>query len=143
MTFVLLSTSDPSFACASASVLALTRPDFARSCCHCVLTHRCGSSRVRSAFFDTSLAATLTAEKIDTLVITGLTTSGCVRATCVDAMSNAFIPIVVREAVGDRAPEPHEANLFDMSAKYGDVIGEDEAITYFRRLDNSGTASRR
>lgn len=140
MTFVPPSTSDPSFACASASALALTRPDFARSCCHRVLTHRCQSLRVRSAFVGTSLAETLTAAKIDTLVITRLT-SGCMRATGVDAMSNAFIPTVVREAIGDRAPEPREANLFDMSAEYGDVIGEDEA--YFRRLDNSGTASRR
>ncbi len=100
------------------------------------------SKQYPSAFFGTSLAATLTAAKIDTLVITGLTTSGCVRATCVDAVSSGFIPIIVREAVGDRAPQPHEANLFDMSAKYGDVVGEDEAIAYFRRLDNSGTASR-
>jgi len=98
------------------------------------------SKQYPSAFFGTSLAATLTAAKIDTVVITGLTTSGCVRATCVDAMSNGFIPIVVREAVGDRAPEPHAANLFDMSAKYGDVVGEDDAIAYFRRLGNSGAA---
>ena len=95
-----------------------------------------------SAFFGTSLAATLTAAKVDTLVITGLTTSGCVRATCVDAMSSGFIPVVVRDAVGDRAPEPHQANLFDMSAKYGDVVGEDDAIAYFRRLDNCRPAPR-
>jgi maleamate amidohydrolase len=95
------------------------------------------SKQYPSAFFGTSLAATLTAAKVDTLVITGLTTSGCVRATCVDAMSCGFVPIIVREAVGDRAPQPHEANLFDMSAKYGDVVSEDAAIAYFRRLDNS------
>jgi maleamate amidohydrolase len=98
------------------------------------------SKQYPSAFFGTSLAAMLTAAKIDTLVITGLTTSGCVRATCVDAMSSGFIPIVVREAVGDRAAAPHEANLFDMSAKYGDVVGETDAIAYFRGLDNSAAA---
>jgi maleamate amidohydrolase len=100
------------------------------------------SKQYPSAFFGTSLAATLTAAKIDTLVITGLTTSGCVRATCVDAMSCGFIPVVVREAVGDRAPQPHEANLFDMSAKYGDVVSEADAIAYFRRRHDLGTASR-
>ena len=100
------------------------------------------SKQYPSAFFGTSLAATLTAAKIDTVVITGLTTSGCVRATCVDAMSNGFIPIIVREAVGDRAQQPHDANLFDMSAKYGDVVSEDETIAYFRRLDNSRPAPR-
>jgi maleamate amidohydrolase len=57
-------------------------------------------------------------------------------------MSSGFIPVVVREAVGDRAPQPHEANLYDMSAKYADVVGEEEAIAYFRRLDNRGTAAR-
>jgi len=82
-----------------------------------------------SAFFGTSLAATLTASGVDTVILTGLTTSGCVRATCVDAISHGFIPVVVREAVGDRAAAPHEANLYDMSAKYADVVSEAEAIT--------------
>lgn len=90
-----------------------------------------------SAFFGTSLAATLTAAKIDTLVITGLTTSGCVRATCLDTMCHGFIPVVVREAVGDRDARPHEANLFDMSAKYADVVSETEVIDYLRRLPNA------
>ena len=90
-----------------------------------------------SAFFGTSLASTLTAACIDTVIITGLTTSGCVRATCVDAMSHGFVPIVVREAVGDRDPRPHEANLYDMSAKYGDVVSEGEALAYLRRFHNS------
>ncbi len=86
------------------------------------------SKQYPSAFFGTSLAATLTASGVDTLIITGITTSGCVRATCVDTVSNGFIPIVVREAVGDRAAGPHEANLYDMSAKYADVVGEAEVI---------------
>lgn len=89
-----------------------------------------------SAFFGTSLASTLTAARIDTVIITGLTTSGCVRATCVDAMSHGFVPIVVREAVGDRDPRPHEANLYDMNAKYGDVVSEVEAVAYLRRFHN-------
>lgn len=94
------------------------------------------SKQYPSSFFGTSLASTLTANGIDTLVMSGLTTSGCVRATCVDACSSGFIPIVVREAVGDRDERPHEANLFDMNAKYADVVGEGEAIDYFRRLGN-------
>jgi maleamate amidohydrolase len=83
-----------------------------------------------SAFFGTSLAATLTSMKVDTVLLTGLTTSGCVRASCVDAMSHGFITLVVKDAVGDRADGPHEANLFDMSAKYADVIDLNEAKTY-------------
>jgi maleamate amidohydrolase len=67
---------------------------------------------------------------IDTLVMTGLTTSGCVRATCVDAISHGFRPIVVADACGDRHEAPHTANLFDMNAKYADVVGEEEAIAY-------------
>jgi maleamate amidohydrolase len=94
------------------------------------------SKQYPSAFFGTSLAATLTAARIDTLVITGLTTSGCVRATCLDTMCSGFIPIVVREAVGDRDVRPHEANLFDMSAKYADVVSEAEAIAYLARKPN-------
>ena len=86
------------------------------------------SKQYPSAFFGTSLAATLTASGVDTLVITGITTSGCVRATCVDTVSHGFIPVVVRDAVGDRAPGPHEANLYDMNAKYADVISEAETI---------------
>jgi len=83
-----------------------------------------------SAFHGTALAKTLNKRGIDTLLICGLTTSGCVRASVVDAVSLGFIPLVVREAVGDRAPEPHEANLFDMSAKYAEVIGLGEALDY-------------
>jgi maleamate amidohydrolase len=75
-----------------------------------------------SAFFGTSLAAMLTAQGVDTLIITGCSTSGCVRATAVDAMQHGFRPIVPRECVGDRHDAPHEANLFDINAKYGDVV---------------------
>lgn len=86
------------------------------------------SKQYPSAFFGTSLAAMLTASKVDTLIITGLTTSGCVRATCIDAVSNGFIPIVVKDACGDRHEAPHEANLFDMQAKYADVVNEETVL---------------
>lgn len=74
-----------------------------------------------SAFFGTTLASTLTSLGVDTLLIAGLSTSGCVRASAVDACQHGFVPVVVREAVGDRAPGPHEANLFDLQAKYAEV----------------------
>ncbi|WP_394730054.1 isochorismatase family protein [Altererythrobacter sp. GH1-8] len=80
------------------------------------------SKQYASAFFGTSLASTLTANGNDSLIITGLSTSGCVRATCVDACQHGFIPIVAQEAVGDRHEAVHKANLFDMNAKYGDVV---------------------
>lgn len=83
-----------------------------------------------SAFFGTSLAATLQFMKIDTLIISGLTTSGCVRATCIDSISSGFVTLIAEEACGDRAAGPHEANLFDMSAKYADLISTDDAIAY-------------
>lgn len=83
-----------------------------------------------SAFFGTSLASQLTALQIDTLLIAGVSTSGCVRASAVDACQYGFIPLVVRDAVGDRAAEPHEANLFDLQAKYAEVISLDAALAY-------------
>ncbi len=85
-----------------------------------------------SAFFGTSLAPMLTAGGHDSLLITGLTTSGCIRATCVDCCSHGFIPIIVEEAVGDRHEAPHKANLFDMNAKYGDVVSLAETIASLR-----------
>ena len=93
-----------------------------------------------SVFFGTSLAATLTAAGIDTLMITGCTTSGCVRASAVDAVQHGFRPIVVRECVGDRHDGPHEANLFDINAKYGDVISKAEALKYIRSLKSGKKA---
>ena len=94
------------------------------------------SKQYPSAFFGTTLPSTLMAAGIDTLIITGLTTSGCVRATCVDTVSYGFRPIVVREACGDRDLRPHEANLFDMNAKYADVISEKETIEYLNSLNS-------
>jgi nicotinamidase-related amidase len=81
-----------------------------------------------SAFFGTSLSATLSALRRDMVVICGATTSGCVRATAVDAVQSGFPVLVPRDCVGDRAAEPHEANLFDIQAKYGDVIDLKGAI---------------
>jgi maleamate amidohydrolase len=92
------------------------------------------SKQYASAFFGTSLTETLNAEGIDTLIITGVSTSGCIRATCVDAISSGFIPIVVSDACGDRHQAPHDANLFDMNAKYGDVVDEDTVIKYLKDL---------
>ncbi len=82
-----------------------------------------------SAFFGTALAETLHADGIDTLLITGYSTSGCVRASALDAMQYGFVPLVVREACADRHIAPHEANLFDLQAKYAEVISEAEALT--------------
>ncbi|MBU7579089.1 MAG: isochorismatase family protein [Porphyrobacter sp.] len=81
-----------------------------------------------SAFFGTGLAEALRAQGIDTLLITGYSTSGCVRASALDAMQYGFIPLVVREACADRHPAPHEANLFDLQAKYAEVISVAEAL---------------
>jgi maleamate amidohydrolase len=81
-----------------------------------------------SAFFGTPLASTLAALGVDTLLITGVTTSGCIRATALDTLQHGFAPFVVRDACGDRHPGPHEANLFDLQAKYAEVISEEEAL---------------
>jgi len=77
-----------------------------------------------SAFFGTSLASTLRSLDIDTLLIVGFSTSGCVRATALDALQSGFAPFVVRDACADRHASPHEANLFDLQAKYAEVIDE-------------------
>ncbi|UGY91927.1 isochorismatase family protein [Streptomyces gobiensis] len=80
-----------------------------------------------SAFFGTGLHERLTSYGVDTLVIGGFSTSGCVRASALDALQYGFQPLVVREAVADRDPAPHEANLFDLDSKYADAVGLDEA----------------
>ncbi|WP_254532288.1 isochorismatase family protein [Natrinema gelatinilyticum] len=78
-----------------------------------------------SAFFGTDLQSELTTNRVDTLVIAGVTTSGCVRATAVDSLQHGYRTIVPADAVGDRAEGPHRANLFDIDAKYGDVVTTD------------------
>jgi maleamate amidohydrolase len=75
-----------------------------------------------SAFAGTGLAQWLASRGVETLVIVGCTTSGCVRATALDAMSGGFRPLVLEDCVGDRALGPHRANLFDIAQKYGDVM---------------------
>ncbi len=87
-----------------------------------------------SAFFGTDLAGWLARQGVDTAIVTGCTTSGCVRATVVDAMGHGYRPIVPRECVGDRAAGPHESNLFDMDQKYADVMASSEVIDELRRL---------
>jgi maleamate amidohydrolase len=96
------------------------------------------SKQYASAFFGTSLSSTLTALGVDSVILTGLTTSGCVRATCVDAMQHGFRTLVVDEACGDRHPDPHRANLFDMNAKYADVVSEKETLAYLNGILATG-----
>lgn len=87
-----------------------------------------------SAFFGTHIAATLTAMGVDTAIMVGCSTSGCIRASAVDGMQYGFRVIVPRECVGDRAPGPHEANLFDINGKYGDVVALAEVLDYLGGL---------
>ena len=95
--------------------------------------HRAASDAVfvkkyASCFFGTDLVSRLQARRVDTLVITGCTTSGCVRASAVDAIQYGFRPIVAREAVGDRSQPAHDQSLFDIQAKYGDVTSVDDIV---------------
>jgi nicotinamidase-related amidase len=83
-----------------------------------------------SAFFGTALASFLAASGCDTLIVTGASTSGCVRATAVDALQHGYRTIVPREAVGDRNPDAHEASLYDIDTKYGDVVSRDAVISH-------------
>jgi nicotinamidase-related amidase len=83
-----------------------------------------------SAFFGTDLGTELTTHGVDTLVIAGVTTSGCVRATAVDGLQHGYRTIVPADAVGDRAEDPHRANLFDIDAKYGDVVAAADVIDH-------------
>ena len=87
-----------------------------------------------SAFFGTSLAATLTSLGVDTVLLTGCSTSGCIRASAVDGMQHGFRVIVPRECVADRHPGPHEANLFDINSKYGDVVSKADVMEYLQNL---------
>jgi len=90
-----------------------------------------------SCFFGTDLVPRLLNQRVDTLIITGCTTSGCVRATAVDAVQNGVRPMVVREAVGDRSAAAHEQSLFDLNAKYADVVGLDETLQYMKTVGHN------
>ena len=87
-----------------------------------------------SCFFGTDLVTRLNTQRVDTLILTGCSTSGCVRATAVDALQHGFRPMVVREAVGDRAQLAHDQSLFDLHAKYADVVSVEETLAYLSRL---------
>jgi maleamate amidohydrolase len=95
-----------------------------------------------SAFFQTHLASMLVAKGVDTLILTGCATSGCVRATAIDGISSGYRVVVPAEAVGDRAPGPHEANLFDMASKYADVVPTSEVVGYLATLPARAAAVR-
>ena len=90
--------------------------------------------KMASAFFGTSLGSLLASLERDTVIVTGCTTSGCVRASVVDACSSGYRVIVPRECVGDRAPAPHDASLFDMDAKYADVVDTADVRRYLGGL---------
>ncbi len=90
-----------------------------------------------SAFFQTHLSSMLVSQGVDTLILTGCATSGCVRASAIDGMSNGYRVIIPEEAVGDRAQGPHAANLFDMNAKMADVVPVAEVVSYIDGLPAS------
>ncbi|MFC5972149.1 isochorismatase family protein [Halomarina salina] len=90
-----------------------------------------------SAFFGTDLATELTTDRVDTLVLAGVTTSGCIRATAVDSLQHGYRTIVPADAVGDRAEGPHRANLFDIDAKYGDVVETDAVLEELDRRETT------
>jgi len=92
------------------------------------------NKRFASAFFGTNLASLFTVEKVDTVIVTGCSTSGCVRASALDALQSGFMVIVPRECVADRAPDVHNANLFDLNAKYADVVSVTEVLDYLRHI---------
>jgi len=87
-----------------------------------------------SAFFGTNLASILIAQGVDSVILCGATTSGCIRATAIDLLQYGFPTIVPRECVGDRAQAPHEANLFDIQAKYADVVGLEDALAFVENV---------
>lgn len=87
-----------------------------------------------SGFYGTHLQSMLTGLGVDTTIVVGNSTSGCVRATVCDAVSGGFRPIVPKDCVADRAPLSHSVNLFDMDAKYADVVSSDEVLSYLAEL---------
>jgi len=86
-----------------------------------------------SAFFGTTLATWLALRGVDTVLVAGFSTSGCIRATALDTLQHGYRPMVVREAVADRSGGPHEANLFDLEAKYADVVTLPDAVQYLKQ----------
>jgi nicotinamidase-related amidase len=95
------------------------------------------TKKYASAFFGTSLDVDLRLLGVDTVLLAGCTTSGCIRASAVDSLQYGYHTVVVKDAVGDRAAGPHEANLFDIDAKYGDVVELAEALDYLRSFSET------
>ena len=113
--------------------LKLLRPDSPLAKLHPALPQDKGTTFVKhfpSAFFRTDFAARLATHNVDTLIITGLTTSGCIRATAMDTLLHDLVGVVVREAVGDRDRAIHESNLFDIDAKLADVRSESDVLAW-------------
>jgi maleamate amidohydrolase len=94
-----------------------------------------------SAFFGTNLPSILVSQGVDTVVLCGATTSGCIRATAIDLLQYGYPTLVPRECVGDRAEEPHGANLVDIQAKYADVVSVEEALSYLEGIAQEVGAS--
>jgi maleamate amidohydrolase len=94
-----------------------------------------------SAFFGTNLPSILISQGVDTVVLCGATTSGCIRASAIDLLQYGYPTLVPRECVGDRAQDPHEANLVDIQAKYADVVSVEEAISYLESVAREVSAS--
>ena len=94
-----------------------------------------------SAFFGTNLVSILVSQGVDTVVMCGATTSGCIRATAIDLLQYGYPTLVPRECLGDRAPDPHEANLVDIQAKYADVVSVQEAVDYIESVTQRSGAS--
>jgi maleamate amidohydrolase len=90
-----------------------------------------------SGFFGTNLATVLVTQGVDTVVLCGATTSGCIRATAIDLLQHGWPTLVPRECVGDRAQAPHDANLFDIDAKYADVVSVEEALGYLESVPSA------
>jgi nicotinamidase-related amidase len=94
-----------------------------------------------SAFFGTNLPSILVPQGVDTVVLCGATTSGCIRASAIDLLQYGYPTLVPRECVGDRAQGPHEANLVDIQAKYADVVSVEEALSYLKSIAQEVSAS--
>jgi maleamate amidohydrolase len=94
-----------------------------------------------SAFFGTNLPSILVSQGVDTVIMCGATTSGCIRATAIDLLQYGYPTLVPRECVGDRAQAPHEANLVDIQAKYADVVSVEDALTYIESVPQKSGAS--
>jgi maleamate amidohydrolase len=92
-----------------------------------------------SAFFGTNLPSVLVSQGVDTIVLCGATTSGCIRATAVDLLQYGYPTLVPRECVGDRAQAPHEANLIDIQAKYADVVPIEDALSYLEGVGSKAS----